>query len=96
MYPFSFKKGAKINYSNKNFNQKKMNVKRNEPVINGKYNGLFRGICTSIVAGEILYHWNALREGEEYNPPLLAFMNPESQQLLLFPGFQQIESYIRN
>lgn len=56
--------------------------------------GLFRQLCVSAVAGELIFHFNALRNGEEDYP--LMIMIDKRNHLIQFPGLRQISTYINN
>ena len=51
--------------------------------------GLFRGLCASVVAGEILHHMTELRNGDS-NYPLVVFVDHQHNTLTKFPGFQKL------
>jgi len=82
----------KTQYAGKSSEEKKPQPEQKTKQMKGNL-GLFKNICTSAVVGEILYHFSQLRNGESY--PLVVYIQPQSNNILKFPGFQEIESYLR-
>jgi hypothetical protein len=56
--------------------------------------GLFRQFCVSLVAGELLFHFHALRNGED-DYPLIVLLNKE-HAMVHFPDLARIQAYINS
>jgi len=54
--------------------------------------GFFRSLAASVVTGEILYHWYALRGGEDY--PVAIYITHRGDEIIEFPQMEELIAYI--
>jgi hypothetical protein len=54
--------------------------------------GLFKQVCTSAVVGELLNHFQGLRQGDDAEYPLMVHVQSDGS-VIRFPGFAKLISY---